>query len=139
MSVEDYVSFQIKTLKKNNTKVLCASGLTAEIPNDEKLFDEVAKKYIEALNSHEKIAVMIDFRKTEKVNPKMVWKKIGEHVAEIKKAADKSMICSTPLVKGKLVKGIVNSVINVYPDSIPVKVCESNAEAIEFINSQIKN
>ena len=75
----------------------------------------------------------IDLRIVEKFPITLAWNKVNSFATEIDPVARKNLFASVIFVSGQSMKTFVNSIFQVYPPTVPTKICNSNEEAMEFV------
>jgi hypothetical protein len=131
--MDQYVEIKIKNFAKYNKKIICFSSKGKEIPNNEELAEKVVQKYKELLIKNPGCVTFIDLRIVEKFPITLAWNKVNSFAAEIDPVARKNLFASVIFVSGQSMKTFVNSIFQVYPPTVPTKICNSNEEAMEFV------
>jgi len=131
--MDQYVEIKIKNFAKYNKKIICFSSKGKEIPNNEELSEKVVQKYKELLIKNPGCVSFIDLRIVEKFPITLAWNKVNSFAAEIDPVARKNLFASVIFVSGQSMKTFVNSIFQVYPPTVPTKICNSNEEAMEFV------
>jgi hypothetical protein len=136
--MDQYVEIKVKNFAKYNKKIICLSSKSREIPNNEKIAEEVVSKYKELLIKNPGCITFIDLRIVEKFPITLAWNKVNVFAAEIDPVARKNLFASVIFTSGTAMKTFVNSVFQVYPPVIPTKICNTNEEGMEFVVNIIK-
>tara|TARA_R110002126_G_C10405977_1_gene496265 strand:+ start:400 stop:828 length:429 start_codon:yes stop_codon:yes gene_type:complete len=131
--MDQYVEIKIKNFAKYNKKIICFSSKGKEIPNNEELSEKVVQKYKELLIKNPGCVSFIDLRIVEKFPITLAWNKVNSFATEIDPVARKNLFASVIFVSGQSMKTFVNSIFQVYPPTVPTKICNSNEEAMEFV------
>lgn len=135
--MDGIVKMKIKNFKKNNIKVLCCSPEDFNIICTKELLIDIAENYMKNLEKFDKIAVMIDFRGITVSNSYLILKTLPDYAKKLDELSIGRIVASCPIVSSLPVKAIVNAVLKVYPPKIPLKICETPAESLEFISQQL--
>lgn len=131
--MDQYVEIKIKNFAKYNKKIICFSSKGKEIPNNEELSEKVVQKYKELLIKNPGCVSFIDLRIVEKFPITLAWNKVNSFATEIDPVARKNLFANVIFVSGQSMKTFVNSIFQVYPPTVPTKICNSNEEAMEFV------
>lgn len=130
------MTFQIKTNKASKRKILFIE-VKGNIPEDEKLADEILDVYFEHVKANPGISLIIDAREVAGIPRKTIMKKMDKLKA-FDPIAQRNVLCSAPIVKPGILMQFIKMVTSLYPMVIPNKICYDPKEAVDYVKSKWK-
>ena len=129
--LNNYLEFKFRK-EQNILTLTCKKG---EIPCNDELLKKGVDIYKNYLLDNKPLIVIIDVRLMETINTSYVWNKVGKIFAEIEPIAAEKVICGSVLLNNKLIKLMINSLLQVYPAKRPFNISGNYEEAMKFIKS----
>lgn len=129
--LNNYVEFKFRK-DKNILTLTCKKS---EIPCNDELLKKGVETYKNYLLNNKPMVVILDVRLMETINASYVWNKVGKIFAEIEPIALEKVICGSVLLNNKIIKIMVNSILQVYPARRPFNISANYEEAMKFVKS----
>ena len=108
---------------------------TYDLTVKEKLMESL-KEYKKIIQENNGLCVIIDARNIELVSPKLAWESASE-IIKFNDIAKKHIRASSILLRNRTIINLVKVITKIHPFITPTKVCQTNEEAMGFINNII--
>tara|TARA_B100001094_G_C17547482_1_gene492089 strand:- start:63 stop:491 length:429 start_codon:yes stop_codon:yes gene_type:complete len=132
--LDEYVEFTIKKIKKFNKQIICITYLKESLILEDKLLELFCSKYESIVNQNKDSFMIIDARNIKSVDFEKALTKISIF-KKLDKIVENNIFCISYLINNIIFKNMINTIVELYPPAVPIKVCNENKEVLKFLEN----
>ena len=132
--MDEVVEFKLKKNEKGRLILFITFKKDRFSMMDEKISQNIVAKYGMIIKKYTDLYVMTDTRSIDTVSAELAWNLVTELV-KCNDDAIKNVRKSCVLISSKELLRLVNLLHKVYTPVVPLKICETNAEGLKFIEN----
>jgi hypothetical protein len=130
--MDEVVDFKLKKNEESRLILFITFKKASFDMADEKISKDIIAKYARILKKYTNLYIITDTRGIDFVTPELAWKLINDLI-KCNEDAVKNVRKSCVLISSKGLLLLVNRLVKVYNFVVPTKICETNEDALKFI------
>lgn len=132
--MDEVVDFKLKKSDKGRLILFITFKKDRFSMIDEKLTREIIVKYGKIIKKYSDLYIITDTRSVDSVSAELAWNLVSELV-KCNEDAIRNVRKSCILISSKEILRLVGLLEKVYTYVVPTKICETNADALKFIEN----